>query len=106
MERAIKKAVEEGYGKDWFSLEQYDVSDNSTILLDPLFWQSLGKAEGWGQSGETYCTLCRKYGNELKNCKCLGQVYDYKNWRFEMHRFIDHIIEGKSIDDFFNQLLK
>ena len=29
-----------------------------------------------------------------------------KEWRKELHRFIDHIAEGKDIDSFFEELLK
>ncbi len=53
-------------------------------LLDPLFWEALGKAEKW----EEY------EGND-----------EYPVYRDKWHQFIDHIFEGKSIDSFFEELL-
>lgn len=53
------------------------------ILLDPLFWQALGKAMGW----------------EFRS--------DHKEpWKKEWHRFIDHLAEGKDVESFFKDLLK
>lgn len=60
------------------------------ILMSVLFWQALGKAEGWDDQ-EVW----------VKNNE--GRLTD---WRREWHRFIDHIIAGKDIDSFFKELLK
>ncbi len=40
METIIKKAIEGGY------VHNYDLP-GKLMLLDPLFWQALGKACGW-----------------------------------------------------------
>ena len=53
----------------------------SDIFLDPLFWQSLGKAMGWD-----------------KNKYIIG------NWKAHWHRFIDHLVEGKEAESFFEKL--
>lgn len=113
MENAIKKAIEGGYDvKNQFmsgdSLEEYLKSekfkkDLYKILLDPLFWQCLGKSLGWGKM---FCLICLRKEPELNKCNCRGQVYDVSaTWKYHWHRFIDHLTEGKSPDEFFNQLL-
>jgi len=59
------------------------------LFLKPLFWQCLGKAEGWFQDD------------------CKGRIHKYRTcWRCEMHNFIDHLISGKDIESFFTNLLK
>ena len=99
MEKAIKKAIEGGYERKngSFSLpmklnDEFDIweYDNNTILLDPLFWQALGKTEGWDEN-ETHWQ---------------GGDFVGKQSIFEWHNFIDHIAQGKEIDEFFNKLLK
>ncbi len=65
--------------------------------LDPLFWQALGKALGWHDTEK--CKVCDPYDG----AKC--REY-YKNWTVQMHRFIDHIITGKSADEFFKKIIK
>ena len=55
------------------------------VFLDPLFWSSLGKAMGWEAKG----------------------VMNYRRgyvWLYHWYRFIGHLAEGKSIEDFFTQL--
>lgn len=57
MEQAIKKAIEGGYRSDFeesFLLTSNEfvskLSERKEILLDPIFWQSLGKACGWAET--------------------------------------------------------
>ncbi len=90
METAIQKAREGGYRykdqnyKDWI----HDTS-HEEILLDPLFWQALGKQQGWNRY----------------SVKGFNDVDNYF-WLQHWHSLIDHIAEGKEIDLFFNELLK
>ena len=88
METAIKKAIEGGYDGHGLTLDSGAVIYDR-FLLDPLFWQCLGKAEGW--IDEMY-----EYTNE----------HDIPGWHVKWLLFIDHIAEGKDIDSFFNELLK
>lgn len=109
MKRAIKRAIEGGYNKgnwpyvilkerllygvlvpyvamgdkedDWVYFEVTD------LLLDPLFWSALGKAEEL--DGSTYSW--QKEGED--------------KWVTLMHLFIDHIIGGGTPDSFFEGLL-
>lgn len=93
MNNAIKKAIEGGYrkatGLDWLYVERYfDTHQRTALLLDPLFWQALGKAEGW---------------NKDKTFE--GDGITLISWKREWHKFIDHLAEGKPVDDFFNKIL-
>ena len=89
IETAIKKAIEGGYiyTKE-YTQESMDflvktfVAHQWQILYDPLFWQALGKAEGWSADPES------------------GHY-----WLEQWHHFIDHIASGKSVDSFFEELL-
>lgn len=85
METAIKKAIEEGYVsvKDNTQAEyDYKVkifTENwEKVVLQPLFWQALGKA--------------------------LGGVKTHA-WKTIWHRFIDALSEGQTAEDFFSKLL-
>jgi len=52
------------------------------VFLDPLFWQCLGKAMGWG--------------------KLISGIW-IGDWRKHWHDFIDHLAEGKSAEQFFKE---
>ena len=98
IEEAIKKAGEQGYelpkknnlvyykhSKLVLHESQSAVCSTNDIFLDPLFWQSLGKAMEWNPN--------------------IGHDMDLKiNWRYKWHRFIDHLADGKSIESFFENL--
>ena len=88
MENAIKKAIEGGY-KDGH------VHGFREVLLDPEFWSALGKQQSWGLGNK--CPVCEE--------GILLTKY-MPHWKMNLHRFIDHIAEGKDVDSFFNHLLK
>lgn len=108
MEQAIIRAIEGGYPKEntespiiqaGDSMEQF-VADAMNkfykvktlypkILLDPLFWQALGKVERW---------------NSMQVNAHGGR--EYHEWLYQWHKFIEHIAEGKDIDSFFTNLLQ
>lgn len=84
------------------------------ILLDPLFWSSLGKSLGW--SIVVVCSNCgngaRKETAKLTNsCLDCGCRYKGNLWRseqeylFNWHRFINHLHSGKDPESFFISLL-
>lgn len=100
MKEAIKKAIEGGY-KKLYGYEDYKESDDTLcmagefgkvsnhFLLDPLFWQALGKAEGWIDGDkDSYGVPKEKWG-----------------WKDQWHRFIDKIADGGTPDEFFKDLL-
>lgn len=88
MEQAIKKAIEGGY--PWAGVIENGKEFNCyyKTQLDPLFWQSLGKAL------------------ELDGSTYVWQKDDEVKWLTLWHKFIDHLVEGKSADKFFTNLLK
>ena len=94
IEQAIQKAIDGGW--------KPKISPFTTIckeyFLDPLFWQSLGKAMGWEKH------------DELMDGKhyCIDHVqYDWADydWVFQWHSFIDHLAEGKDAESFFENTL-
>lgn len=127
MEKAIKKAIEGGWKKHFyfshFNDNEVALGDNRKdsennpcfyidkhqILLDPLFWQALGKINPkkcWACNGTGYFlpdTFNQETDRECGNCNKTG--LQERNWEEDWHDFIDHLIEGKNIDDFFNNLL-
>ncbi len=94
METAIKRAIEGGYKIKATQQMAMDFYENmkfvtgqivySQFLLDPRFWQCLGKAEGWDEEDDGDC-----YG-----------------WQYYWHSFIDYLISDKSVDSFFQELFK
>lgn len=59
MENIIKKAIDGGYANDRPEYARQHLitgfeGDFRFMVIDPLFWQSLGKACGWGIDRESY----------------------------------------------------
>lgn len=116
METAIKKAIEGGWKKHFYfsHFNNNEVAlgdirkdsennpcfyiDKHQILLDSLFWQALGKAEGWSE--KKICTITI---SDNKNSTAESSPLD--QWELEWHSFIRHLAKGKSIDSFFETLL-
>lgn len=104
---AIEKAIEGGWNSKWFDIEVanhfvifsmpvYGIPDQSVraswmierVLLDPSFWKSLcvmGVPETDEQSDERSAN-----GTE--------------QWKYLMHRMIDHLAEGGTIESYFESL--
>jgi len=101
IQQAIEKAVESGYDAPVLKVvahfkEEQKYADVMTevmmvrnvypaIFLDPLFWQSLGKAMGWGREAG--------YGDDYM-----------EGWKYSWFCFIDHLAEGKDAESFFETL--
>ena len=95
IEQAIQKAIEGGWNEGYTFLHFTGFENDgvllkgkgmrskayivSEILLDPLFWQALGKAMGW---------------EAMLSCR----------WKQEWHRLLDWLSEGKDIESFFATL--
>lgn len=112
MENAIKKSIEGGwkwnnretkYEKFYYDRYLFAIDGGSRtqllsmgdIVIDPLFWQAVGKAEGWGITG--YCWGC---GYDE------GATSDTPEWLVNWHHFIDKIASGGTAEEFFEELLK
>ncbi|HEC64681.1 MAG TPA: hypothetical protein ENI23_05275 [bacterium] len=133
IQQTIKKAIEGGYrlgsslglNTRKETIKLFDVNKNTArdireywniALLDPSFWKALGKALGWTGEKIRMCfgcgitlrwneepTMDGKHGG--KN-GCGSDIEEYEGqWLIEMHRLIDHLAEGKSIESFFKELI-
>ncbi len=85
MREAIKKAIMGGYKGCTTALW------NESVLLDPNFWQSLGKEEGW---------------NKQDGGNSIAGIWFGETWKYYWHSFIEHLISGKDVDSFFKELIK
>ena len=101
MNKVIQKAIEGGYNTGYFlngrpfSLGESEIKD---FFLDPLFWQALGKQQGW-----------REDKSKVSVETDLGELHTrvvYGGYLSYWHQFIDHLASGKDADSFFNELLK
>jgi hypothetical protein len=90
MEKAIKKAIEGGYQETEQLVDERDY----WVFFDRKFWEALSKAENW-----KWLWWRKIYGDFSPATKS-------HRWKYEMHRLADHLIEGKSADSFFEELLK
>lgn len=114
MEKVIKKAIEGGYQPhNWIKKGGQKITapevvmsyyyHQPTYLFDPLFWQALGKSLGWKEkihksAQNTIIKDLLRHGTCNWSCQ--------PEWLHHWHRFISALAEGKSPDDFFNNLLK
>lgn len=96
IEESIKRAVAAGWP---ITLKEKYQRDNlaghltgdfwQKHVCDPLFWQALGKSEGW-----------KAIGIEV------GEKAELQDgWKYYWHSFIDHLAEDKPAEDFFKSLL-
>jgi hypothetical protein len=101
IEQAIRDAVMKGeykrrhYRHSDYTEEQQQLVDwpMERILLDPAFWQALGKARGWKM--ERDCPdLCHQF-----TCPV-----DRRHWSNYWHLFIAHLADGKDAESFFASL--
>lgn len=67
------------YGGQWVN----DLA-NSSIALDPTFWQALGKALEWAVTTSSWPDT---------------------EWLFQAHRFYDLILTNKSTEQFWKEIL-
>ncbi len=72
---------------------------DACILLDPLFWQCLGKAMGWNESKSCYHYPQGAYRHTI----CLQGM---NKRTYHWHCFIDKLASGWTAESFFNELLK
>ncbi len=116
MKQAIQKAIEGGWKHPLLKnnpkadikglLEEGHLTADHYLrdaFLDPLFWQALGKAMGWGKCKRCMGTGYLDYQTPCHECGHSGFTAD---WKMNWHNFIDHLAEGKDAESFFNELLK
>lgn len=105
---SIPKAIEGGWKPQYVECTHKIMADETgcpfgkhyppihEILLDPSFWQALGKSEGW----EVYKTGRSFYIG--------ANVYHRNNpkWKYRMHDFIDNLAQGQDIETAFDNATK
>ncbi len=109
MKEALKLAIKEGYQKGNFyfvltesvkedapesikeARDRMLLTEKEKYLLDPVFWQSLGKALGWSESKDFE--------------KNHSEVIFVARWLYVWHQFIDWVANGKNVDEFFKELI-
>lgn len=106
IQTAIERAIEGGWnnsrpvfgllGEGFFDVWAADGSDHivrytfNDILLDPDFWQAVGKVEGW----RSECVL----HGAIAHFDC--QV----EWLYNWHRMIDAFASGKTVEEYLERL--
>lgn len=101
-ERAIEDAigggfysrVAEEYLEDWAKYNTLTVHDYGWIFIDQTFWQALGKQRGWSEVDKVDMVL--RYIQSGKERTL--EKNTIKPWQYKMHRFIDLLAEGLSIN--------
>jgi hypothetical protein len=120
IQEAIKLAIENGY--NWERRKDYMAGGSTSeclLVCDPKFWQCLGKGMGWGRDyfheddGKTYwdydyhCPMCGAIETNTEyGCPegCEYDVPEIISWQHYWRELIDHLAEGKTIEDFFKTL--
>lgn len=105
MEKAIKIAIENGWKAKkrdiwWSNDTNQTLRYRDSVLLDPLFWQALGKGLVWKEVSETETRQ-----NSVTGEPQTIRVVNGTAWQLEWHRFIDHLASGKDIESFFTNLI-
>lgn len=94
----IEKAIEGGYvniylnPKSPHEITPLMIQEKYMIFLDPKAWQAVGKVEDWIDIMPSW----EKHKD--------GYYLSYEGWQWNMHRMIDALCEGKSIEEFLSTL--
>lgn len=131
MKNAIKKALSGGWQPKGitFSIEAMSykvqaldkVKYKERFLLDPLFWQALGKSLGWDEHfvGKHYSNInaddgslveVSKTGKHTCNEHCITRInhgveWADQEWLYRWHSLVDHLANGGDADSFFEALI-
>ena len=116
IQEAMNKAVEGGYhidGSDGIETSYIGANDEYSAwtrtdndssfmvpveetLLDPRFWQALGRTLGWSE-GCDLVIICVHGEEECQHCR--GYY-----WMYQWHRFIQALAHGNTLEAFFARL--
>ena len=106
----IEKAIKGGWKLNTLGHEQAHIDVNllntgwySDIMLDPLAWQAVGKVRLWNQWECPKCKAQYQMSGMITcpDCKHQGAR---EVWIVNMHRMIDALAEGKTIEEFIETL--
>lgn len=65
------------------------------MLLDPLFWQALGKALGWTFDGKF---------SRFSETMTFGE-FEKRHWKTHAHQYFDLVLTGGNTEKFWKELL-
>jgi hypothetical protein len=104
IEEAIKKAGYKDRGSDelyatiWDDEKGNGAKFELELFLDPSFWQSLGSVMEWTM-------VYRRCGaKNMNDCDCDTDSRSLEEWKYQWHRFIDHLTEGGTAKTYFETL--
>ena len=110
IEKAIEGGWEKGHEKytvlmniSEFHLLVVDGDKSQTIsftriILDPKAWKAVGVIDGWDIGWQ--CDECgKRHVCDGENCM-EGGTHPFGCYRKEMHKMIDALIEGKSLEEY------
>jgi predicted amidophosphoribosyltransferase len=108
MNEAIKLAIEKGgYEIHNFRIggEHIDRKEDEQIILDPLFWQALGKALGWEDS---ICETCKSKFPEYHNgcVRCGGHINPDPFMLYHALHYQELVLTGGDTEKFWKELIK
>lgn len=106
MNEAIKLAIEKGgyefrnyLNNEDAHLMSLPFKEVESIILDPLFWQSLGKALGWGQKDKLFTFA---YSD---NSTSIAHSGFRDEWQFHAHQYFDIKMTNGNEEEFWKGLL-
>lgn len=106
----IEKAIEGGWRNPRGYVDSQfiiDMDEVPHILLDPLAWKAVGKVDGWKPISECdYCGGSGRCPDAPEPCAfCEGTGTDQSiTWLSQMHRMIDTLADGKTIEQYLETL--
>lgn len=132
MKNAIVKAIEGGWRPEnlkWQShapswIRQAAINRGKfweRYVLDPLFWQALGKSLGWDEhfvekhysninADDGSLVEVSKTGKHTCNEHCITRInhgveWADQEWLYRWHSLVDHLANGGDADSFFEALI-
>ena len=94
----IEKAVAGGWTSKVYEAEaEMGLVNYEAVLLDPEAWKAVGKVEGW--KGKV---ISQKI--DPSTIEGVYEEYAVEGWYVRMHRMIDALADGKSIEQYLETL--
>ncbi len=110
----IEKAIGGGWKPkaSWFGDVPIDSSGYHTVLLNPEAWKAVGKVEGWNVTTYKQTVPARIVSRVSRKGVVKYSVPAHirmmkkpnARWKREMHRMIDALAEGKTIEQYLETL--
>ena len=102
IKQAIQKAIDNGWKYNYDKELSFEADGSEKwgagliqidgLLLDPKFWEALGKAKEWKKDSTNFSGF---------DCEV---DYPQSGYIVKMHEMIEHLIDGKTIEEYFKTL--